>query len=146
MNHDILDQVCVSQAFTATAVSHKSIDTKTAACDPFIGRRMAFEIFATVAAGTGSSHTLAVIQADDADLTSNVEVLNQLPAIAAADLVPGKPIELPIPQGVKTKRYIGIRNTIASGTTTVTLDAYLRPQDEIALKYKDFPKIVNPTV
>ena len=145
MKHDVLNQVCSAQAFTATAVSEDSIDTLSASADPFIGRRMAFAFYPTVAAGAGSTHVLAAIQADDAALTSNVEVLSSI-SVLAADLIPGSVHEIPVPQGVKSRRYIGLRNTISGGTTTVTADAFLVPQDEIALKYKDFPKVVNPKV
>lgn len=138
---DYEDQVCRAQAFTATAVSASSIDMFTAASDFTIGRRMAMLVVPTVAAGAGSTHTLAVIQADDVALTTNVEVLGSI-VKTAAELTAYSRHEIPIPQGVKTRRYIGLRNTIASGTTTVTLDAWLVPQDEID-KYKAFPKVVH---
>jgi hypothetical protein len=44
-----------------------------------------------------------------------------------------------------TKQFIGFRDSIAGGVTTVTLDVYLVPQDEIA-KYKSFPKVVDAAV
>lgn len=138
---DYEDQVCRAQAFTATAVSGSSIDTVSASSDMFIGRRMAGLFIPTVAAGSGSTHVLAVIEADDAALTSNVQVLGSITKVAA-DLTVGSIHEIPVPQGVKTKRYVGIRNTISSGTTTVTADAWIVPQDEIN-KYKSFPKVVH---
>lgn len=138
---DYEDQVCRAQAFVATAVSGSSIDTITAGSDMFIGRRMAGLFIPTVAAGAGSTHVLAVIEADDAALTSNVQVLGSV-SKAAAELTVGSIHEIPVPQGVKSKRYIGIRNTISSGTTTVTADAWIVPQDEIN-KYKSFPKVVH---
>lgn len=138
---DVLNEVCSAQAFTATAVSEDSIDTLVAAADMTIGRRIAGYVVPTVAAGAGSTHVLAVIQADDDALTSNVEVLGSI-SVLAANLTVGSRHEIPVPQGVKTKRYLGIRNTISSGTTTITMNAWILPQDEIP-KYKSFPKAVH---
>lgn len=138
---DYEDQVCRTQAFAATAVSGSSIDTLVAATDMFIGRRMAGLFIPSVAAGAGSTHVLAVVEADDAALTSNVTVLGSVTVLAAA-LTVGAMIEIPVPQGVKARRYIGIRDTISGGVTTVTADAWIVPQDEIN-KYKSFPKVVH---
>lgn len=144
MRFDIENQLCRAQAFTATAVSDYAFEKQTAAQDLSIGRRMAGLVCPKVAAGAGSTHVLAMIQADDKDLTTNVEVLGSVTVLAAA-LVPGVEIEIPIPQGVMTRKYIGFRDTISGGTETVTLDVYLVPQDEIA-KYKSFPKVVDAAV
>lgn len=145
MRFDIENQLSVAQAFTGAAtVSLNSYEKQTAAQDLSIGRRMALLLLPTVAAGAGSTHTMECIQADNAALTSNVEVIASSSILAAA-LTVGSQHELPIPQGVMTKKYIGFRNTSTGGTTTVTLDVYLVPQDEIA-KYKSFPKVVSAAV
>lgn len=144
MRFDIENQLSVAQAFTATAVSTNSYKKQSAAQDISIGRRMALLVLPTVAAGAGSTHVLECIQADDAALTSNVEVLGSVTVLAAA-LTVSDVIEVPIPQGVMSKEYIGFRDTISGGTTTVTLDVYLVPQDEIS-KYKSFPKINDAEV
>lgn len=145
MLFDIQNQLSVEQAFTGSAtVSTNSYAKQTAAQDLSIGRRMALLAIPTVAAGAGSTHTLEVIQADDAALTSNVEVL-AAKSVVAANLTVGSKHEIPIPQGVMTKKYLGFRNTATGGTTTVTLDVYLVPQDEIDY-YKSFPKVVNAEV
>lgn len=139
------NQLSAAQAFTGSAtVSTNSYKKQTAAQDLSIGRRMALLAMPTVDAGAGSTHTLEAIQADDAALTSNVEVLNTVTVLAAA-LVKGAPVEIPIPQGVMTKQYLGFRHTAVTGTTTVTLDVYLVPQDEIP-KYKSFPKINHSAI
>jgi len=138
---DKLNEVCSAQAFTATAVSEDSIDTLSADADMTIGRRIAGYFVPTVAAGAGSTHVLAVIQADDAALTTNVEVLGSVSVLAAA-LTVGSRHEIPVTQGLKTRRYIGIRDTISGGATTVTANAWILPQDEIP-KYKSFPKVVH---
>lgn len=143
--HDIENQLSVAQAFTGAAtVSTNSYAKQTAAQDLSIGRRMALEVIPTVAAGAGSTHTMDAIQADDAALTTNVEVLNTVTLLAAV-LIPGAVFEVPIPQGVMTRKYLGFRNTSTGGATTVTLDVYLVPQDEID-KYKSFPKVADAAV
>lgn len=145
MRFDIENQLSVVQAFTGAAtVSTNSYRKQSAEQDISIGRRMALLVMATVAAGAGSTHTLEVIQADDAALTANVEVLGTITVLAAA-LIPGEEFELPIPQGTMSRQFIGFRHTAVTGVTTVTLDVYLVPQDEIA-KYKSFPKVNNAIV
>lgn len=145
MNYDIENQLSVEQAFTGSAtVSADSYEKQTAAQDISIGRRMALLVMPTVAAGAGSTHTLEVIQADNAALTTNVESLGSVTRLAA-ELTLGTQHEIPIPQGVMNRKYIGFRHTATGGTTTVSLDVYLVPQDEIAY-YKTFPKINNAEV
>lgn len=145
MRFDKENQLSDEQAFTGAAtVSTHSYKKQTALQDISIGRRMALLLLPTVSAGAGSTHTLEAIQADDAALTSNVEVLSTLSRLAA-NLTTADIVELPIPEGVMDKQYLGFRNTSTGGATTVTLDVYLVPQDEIA-KYKSFPKINNADV
>ncbi len=145
MRFDIENQLSVAQAFTGAAtVSDHSYEKQTAAQDLSIGRRMALLVMPTVNAGAGSTHTLEAIQADDAALTTNVESLSSV-SILAAKLIKGEEIEVPIPQGVMTRKYLGFRNTATGGATTVTLDVYLVPQDEIAY-FKSFPKAVDASV
>jgi hypothetical protein len=145
MRFDIENQVCVAQAFTGAAtVSAHSYKKQTAKQDLSIGRRMAFLVLPVVNAGAGSTVQIEAIQADDAGLTSNVTSLGSV-SVAAANFVKGKEIELPIPQGVMSQQFLGVRVTITGGTTTATLDAYLVPQDEIA-QYKSFPKVIDVAV
>lgn len=144
MNWDAENQLSVVQAFVASAVSTNSYQKQTAAQDISIGRRMALLVMPTVAAGAGSTHTLQAIQATDAALTAGIDVLSSV-TVLAADLIPGAQFEIPFPQGTMTKQFLGFRDVIAGGVTTVTLDVYLVPQDEIA-KYKSFPKVVDALV
>jgi hypothetical protein len=145
MRFDIQNQLCVAQAFTGAAtVSANSYQKQSAAQDLSIGRQMSLLIVPTVAAGAGSTHTMEVVQADNTALTTNLAVLAST-TILAADLTVGSVHEIPIPKGVMDQLHIGFRNTSTGGTTTVTLDVYLVPSDEIA-KYKSFPKVVNAAV
>lgn len=143
---DVENQVCTKQAFTGSAtVSEDSIKKQTAAQDISIGRRMAFLVMSAdgVAPGAGSTHVLEVIQSANAALTSPDSLASV--TVLAADLALGKQVEVPIPQGVMTKQYLGFRHTATGGTTTATLDVYMVPQDEIAM-YKSFPKVNNAIV
>ena len=140
MRFDIENQLSVAQAFTGAAtVSTNSYQKQSAAQDISIGRRMALLLLPTVAQGAGSTMTVEAIQADDAALTSNIEVLNTVTVIAA-NMALGDQLEIPFPQGTMTKEFLGARVTIATGTTTITCDIYLVPQDEIA-HYKSFVKV-----
>ena len=145
MRFDIENQLSVAQAFTGAAtVSTNSYQKQTAAQDLSIGRRMALLVVPTVAAGAGSTHTLEAIMATDAALTTSITSLASI-SVLASDLTVGSVHEIPIPQGVMSKQFLGFRNTATGGTTTVTLDVYLVPQDEIA-NYKSFPKVVDAEV
>lgn len=145
MRFDLENQLSAAQAFTGAAtVSTNSYKKQTAAQDLSIGRRMALLCAVTVAAGAGSTHTMEAIMATDAALTASITVL-ATKSIVAATLTAGYVFELPIPQGVMTKQYLGFRNTATGGTTTVTLDVYLVPQDEIPY-YKSFVKVVDAEV
>ena len=145
MRFDVENQLSVAQAFTGAAtVSTHSYDTQDADADFTIGRRMALLVLPTVAQGAGSTMTVEVIEATDAALTTSIGVLSSV-SVAAADMALGDQLEVPIPQGTKTKRYVGARVTLTGGTTTITVDIYLVPQDEIA-KFKSFPKVVSAEV
>lgn len=145
MRFDVENQLCSAQAFTGGAtVSTNSYKKQTAAQDISIGEKMAVLVLPTVAAGSGSTHTFEVIQSTAADLGSSVDVIATL-VVLAASLTVGAQIAVPIPPGLMTKQYIGLRNTATGGTTTVTVDAYLVPFDEIPT-YKSFPKAVDAAV
>lgn len=145
MRFDVENQLSAAQAFTGAAtVSTNAFDMQDADRDMFIGRRMALYCAVTTAAGAGSTHTMEAITATDTALTASVTSLVSK-SIAAATLVVGYVFELPIPQGVSVQRYLGFRNTATGGTTTVSLDVYIMPQDEIPF-YKSFPKVVDADV
>lgn len=145
MRFDLENQLSVAQAFTGSAtVSTHSYQKQSAAQDISIGRRMALLLLPTVAQGAGSTMTVEAIQADNAALTSNVEVLSTVTVIAA-NMTLGDQLEVPFPQGTMDKEFLGARVTLATGTTTITCDIYLVPQDEIA-QYKSFVKVNNAQV
>lgn len=143
--YDIENQLSVAQAFTGAAtVSTNSYAKQTAAQDTSIGRRMALLVLPTVSAGAGSTAVIEVITATDAALTTSISSIASV-SVLAADLTTADRIEVPIPQGSLAKQYIGARITLTGGTTTVTADIYLMPQDEIAVN-KFFTKINDAVV
>lgn len=120
----ILDrQLIVSnaQAVTATAVSTDSIDTQLASPirDIGTGEEMRMVItcgLAALAAGAATV-TFELVQADDAALTTNVEVLSATGAIPKATIVAGyTAMDTVVPRN--TRRYIGVRYTVGTGPLT----------------------------
>lgn len=145
MLQDIENQLSVDQAFTGAAtVSTHSYQKGSAAQDIAIGRRMVLLCIVKVAAGAGSTHTMEAIEATNAALTSGVVVLASK-SIAAATLTAGYKFEIPLPPKVMAAQFLGFRNTSTGGTTTVTMDVYLCPQDEVEY-YKSFPKVIDAEV
>lgn len=144
MRFDSENQLSIEQAFTGSAaVSTHSYKKQSAAQDISIGCRMALLVLPTVAQGAGSTMTVEVIQSAAAALTSP-DVLSTVTVLAAA-MTLGDQLEVPIPQGTMSKQYLGARVTLSGGTTTITADIYLVPQDEIA-QYKSFVKVNDATV
>jgi hypothetical protein len=148
MRFDVQNQLSVAQAFTGSAtVSTNSYDLGTYdsnAPDPSIGRRMSLLCLVTVAAGAGSTHTMDLINCTNSALTAGLVVLSTQ-SIVAATLVAGYAFEMQCPNGSIALRYIGFRNTSTGGTTTITMDVYWLPSDEIP-KFKSFVKVVDAVV
>lgn len=144
MRFDKQNELSSSQAFTGAAtVSTNSYQKQSAAQDISIGRRMAILVYFE-AAGAGTTHTLDAIQADDAPLTVNKEVLGSV-SVTTTALPAEKFVEVPFPQGTMTRLYLGFQHAATGGTTTATISCWLVPQDEIP-KYKSFPKVVDAAV
>lgn len=145
MMHDVENQLSAAQSFTGAAtVTTHSYAKQTAVQDISIGRLMCLLLLPTVAQGAGSTMTFEAIQATDSALTTSVDSLSSVSVLAASAPL-GARIVCPIPEGSMTKKYIGGRVTLAGGTTTITADIYLVPQDEVG-KYKSFVKVVDAEV
>ncbi len=145
MRFDIENQLSAAQAFTgATTASTNSYQKQSASQNLSIGRRMAVLLIVTTAAGAGSTHVFDSIQSTVTALSAP-DILGTITVLAAA-LTVGAVFELPFPQGTAmNKLHIGYQNTSTGGTTTVSMDAYLVPQDEIP-QYQSFPKAVDALV
>ncbi len=134
---DSQDQVMSDQVVTATAVSEDSKDMTAANIDLSVNRGMGYEIIPKndpAGSTPATSLTFEAIQADDAALTSGVEVIGSTGAITTASgkLDKGQVVALQIRKGAMTKRYQGIRTTVTGGSSpTQTFDAFFGPIDEI---------------
>lgn len=95
----------------------------------------AFVIPKSAVVGTNSMQ-IAVVQADNAALTTNLEVLALSPAALA--LKEDVPVVVDVPEGSISKQYVGIRYTF--GGTSVTVDAWIALQKSVALN----PYFPNP--
>jgi hypothetical protein len=134
-----------AQAVTASAISSNVIDTHAAlgggtALTP--GQRvglgvgeMPYLVVRTVVAATdtGSDATLTITleSADDAGLSTNVQVHFSSGPLAFATFSPANGqnlIAVPIPPAFLFRRYLGVRYTVANGPLTAgAFDAFLSP-------------------
>lgn len=121
----------------ATELSTNAVHQPDFAYKPDIGSKKicAFVIPKSAVVGINSMQ-VAVVQADDAALTTNLEVLALSPA--ALVLVEGKAVVVDVPEGSISKEYVGIRYTF--GGTTVTVDGWIALQSEVTIN----PYFPNP--
>lgn len=92
------------------------------ASDLGAGEPLEIEISILVAPATATTVQFQLIQADDAALTSNVQVINQTDAFPIASLPVGTLVPLHVDRSAPyaPKRYIGLR-TVSTGTTVTAL-------------------------
>ena len=143
------------QAFTGDSAVNgiNAYDTKTAASDPSIGSRLALLFYprGTITAGGATSFTFRAIQSAASnlgtpDILAAVELTN-----AAVNAIAGSKtnnwIEIPIPQGAISKRWLGLQVQATggspSGTSSVSGFAYIVQQKDVPY-FKTFPKVVLP--
>lgn len=131
----IIDAQCLlsdAQAITTTTVSTNTYDTGAAGNSTDVGEPMciAFSIDVAAVTATGDeTYQFQVIQSANADLSSqDVLVATDTSFITRATLVAGYRFYLPIPPGLKTKRYIGARYvTAGNADRAVTVTATIQP-------------------
>lgn len=126
-----------AQALTATAVSTNTIDTALATNEVGAGKPMALVFTVDVAADTASAdetYQFQLIQSANANLSSQ-DVLLQTDTsfITRAVLVAGYKVVIPIPPGMKTKRYLGARYVLGGTTPSVTVTAFIQPMSMIQM-------------
>jgi hypothetical protein len=127
---DAFTLVSDSQAVTATAFSTNTIDLSnvTPKRDIEVGEALGFAVCVEVAADftTGDeTYTVEVVQSDNANLSSPDVIGSRL--LSAAERAVGSLIFVAL--GAVTKRYIGLRYTVAGTTPTVTVSAWLTSRE-----------------
>lgn len=127
------------QAITVTAVSTDAIDLVNArdigTGTPLFAVAHVLEAFTASGAAT---LTIDLIEADDAALSSNVDVLASTGAVGKAALVIGYKAVLPIPSrsNIGSQRYLGFRYTVATGPMTAgKITSYIHTGVERANAY-----------
>lgn len=129
---DKLLRVSENQAVTTTAVSTDTIDLSQAR-DIGEGQDLFMNFALTAAFAGGTSTNFEVIIADNAALSSNVQVIGASGAIATASLTLGANIAVRLNPQIASlgKRYLGARYTVSGTNTagTVVADIVMDIQD-----------------
>ena len=129
---DKLLRVSTDQAVTTTAVSTDTIDLSQAR-DMGEGGEITMNFAMTEAFAGGTSTKFEVIIADNAALTSNVQVVGSSDAVTTANLTLGTNVAVRINPliGSLGKRYMGARYTVVGTNTAgkVTADIVEAIQD-----------------
>lgn len=141
----LFDAECLlsdAQALTATALSSNTYDTGAAGNELGEGEPMGVEITVDVAADLASgdeTYRFSLVQSANADLSSSDELITTNTSfITKAILVAGYAIVLPLPPGMKTKRYIGVNYTLGGTTPSITVTARFGPLRTMGQKYKSY--------
>lgn len=140
---DALGLVSDAQALTATAVSTNTIDlgSSTPVRDIGAGEPIGFGVAIDVAGDfttADETYTIEVIQSANADLSSP-DVLNSR-LLAAANYKSGALNFIEVPQGTVTKRYLGLRYTLAGTTPTITVTAWLTARMLFSITARNYAK------
>jgi len=126
-----------AQALTATAVSTNTIDTALATNEIGTGEPMALVFVVDTAADTVSgdeTYQFQLIQSANANLSSQDVLLQTDTAfITRSYLVAGAKVVIPIPAGMKTKRYLGARYVLGGTTPSVTVTAFIQPLNMVQM-------------
>lgn len=115
----------INQAVTADADSTYYIDTELTYPDWQKGQPAAviINVEAKTTAGTGIKFEVVH---KDSEPTTGDGALVDVTALAA-DLAKGAQIVIPLPQGIRLKRYVRLYYNIMAGTESYTLSAYFTP-------------------
>lgn len=117
-----------AQAFVATAVSTNTYDSGAAGNDITEGEPLGIAVTVDVAADatTGNeTYQFDAVEDSDAALGSPTVLASRI--ILAAALTAGSKHVIPIPQGSKTERYLGLQLTLGGTTPTITITAFIAP-------------------
>lgn len=141
---DALTRVSDAQDFTGAGdeVSESSIDLGNVTPKRDVGAGEALAVFIVVttlaADGGGGTFQFAFIQSANADLSSGDQlVLSQ--SVAKAALPAGTIVQIDIPPGVITKRYIGAQGILGGTTPTVSASIFIAPRS-FAQQFKSYAR------
>lgn len=140
---DALGLVSDAQAASATAFSTNTIDlgNVTPKREIGTGEPMGFGISVDVAADAGNgdeTYLFEIVQSANADLSSPDVLIDM--AIARATLVAGYAFFIPLPPGMPSKRYLGLRYTLGGTTPSITVTAWLTAQKLFSILAKAYAK------
>lgn len=142
MHIDAQMQLSSAQALSATGVSTNAIDLGSASPVSEIGsgEPMVAMIKVDVAADfttTDETYEFQIIQSANANLSS-ADVLSKR-AVVATLLKLNSLHFVGIPPGMITKRYLGLNYVLAGTTPSITVTAYIMPQNMVDT-YKSYAK------
>lgn len=129
---DSQTQLSASQAVTVSAVATNVYDTTTAGNDISVGEEMVAVISVIVAAKVSSldeTYQFDFNNSASADLSSPTLLARRVftNAMATAVLTLGALIVVPIPQGSKTLRYIGLNYVTGGSSPSITCSVEIQP-------------------
>ena len=104
----------------ATHISTNVYDRLNANGDLGVGLRRGYieiRINAAVTSAGAATVQWDIIQADNAAMSTNKEVLASTDAIGKATLVAGYKVRIPIPDGI-TRRYLAVQDTVGAAALT----------------------------
>ena len=135
-----IDSQCLlsdAQALTASAYSTNTYDSGAAGNEIGAGEPLCAVITVDTAADTASgdeTYQFSLVQSANANLSSHdVLVATDTSFITRAVLVAGYKLVIPLPPGMKSKRYLGIRYTLGGTTPSVTVTAEIQPQNMVQM-------------
>ncbi len=140
MSYDLQLTLSDSQAITVDAVSTNTIDLLLSTNDIGTGEPMSVVVVIKVAADfttTDETYAFQLIQSANANLSSP-DVL-EVRTVTAANLALGAQVDIPIPGGAITKRYLGLNYDVGGTTPTITVTAFVTPTSMIQ-RYRTYAK------
>jgi len=120
------DSEDISQS-PGTKYSTSVLNSSTVLGDLGAGEQLAAFFCIDAAVVGGTAVVFAIIDEADTTLDSSSVVICQTAALGMARLTLGKIIILPIPTGLITQQYIGVKYVITGTTTAGTVSCWIAP-------------------
>ena len=120
------DSEDISQS-AGTKYSTSALNTGTVIGDLGAGETLVAIFCIDVAVVGGTAVVFTIIDEEDETLDSGSVVICQTAALGMSRLTLGKIIILPIPAGLITQKYIGVKYVITGTTTAGTVSCWIGP-------------------